>query len=524
MDFLRQSNSPRLPGLALLLLTAIYLLSGVVGHDPWKTEDAIHLGIAYGFATQGHWLFPHIAGEAWPHTAPLYHWVATLLGKLFGGFLPFHDAARLATPFFGAIFLYALSRAARVLHGETAALLAPLLAIGTLGLLLPFHEAQPAVAGLACAAIAYWGGGLAQQGRIAGALLIGLGLGLSFPAHGLVGVVMACAPLATLLARRNWRHLLTALCLALPLLAAWPLALKYRAPHLWAAWWRNEWAEATIARALPEMRHLEQISWALWPILPLALWGTWINRRQIDTLALGILGVVLGALWYLSGSSRLLGLMPLIVPLALLAAAGTDKLRRGAANAFDWFGVMTFSMFAGLIWLGASAQGLDWPPKVARNFDKLAPGHEVSYSIAALLFAAAITLAWLATWRLPRAAWRASLHWACGTTLLWALTATLWFSWIDHAKSYRAVAMELKQSLPDDVDCIERDGIGAAQRASLEYFTALRTVPPTQKKHCAWRLTLDERDHVTPSGWTLVWQGGRPSDRKEKWFLERRND
>ena len=522
MDFLRRPPSPRLPALALALIATLYLLSGIVGHDPWKTEDAIHIGIAHSFATHGHWLFPLVAGEAWPHTAPLYHWVAALLGKLLGSLLPFHDAARLATPAFGAIYLFTLARAARAILGDTAGQIAPLLAIGTLGLMLPFHDAQPAVAGMACATIAYWGAGLVLQEQRWGALLLGAGLGLAFPAHGLVGLIMASAALTAPLLRRKWKTMLLSLTIALPLAAAWPIALNLRAPHLWASWWNNEWAEATMARGLPEIRHLEQVAWALWPILPLALWALWLHRRQSLTLTVPLLGTLIGLLWYLSGSSRLLALLPLITPLVLLAASGADKLRRGAMNAFAWFGAMTFSIIAALIWLGASAQALDWPPRVARNFDKLAPGHEATYSAFVLLYAVAISLAWLALWRLPKAPWRASLFWAAGTTLLWSLTASLWFSWIDHAKSYRSVVAEFAQRIPADSGCIERSNFGSAQRASLDYFAGIRTVAATQKKQCLWRLTIDDRDYATPMGWTLVWQGNRPSDRKEKWFLERR--
>ena len=62
--FHNQGISPRLPAIALLLLCATFLLVGVVGHDPWKTEDAIHIGIAHGFASHGNWLFPHKIGRA----------------------------------------------------------------------------------------------------------------------------------------------------------------------------------------------------------------------------------------------------------------------------------------------------------------------------------------------------------------------------------------------------------------------------------------------------------------------------
>ncbi len=520
-----QNHSPRLPLLVLIVLAAIYLLVGVTGHDPWKNEDAIHIGIAHGFATQGNWLTPSIAGEPWPHTAPLYHWVAALTGKLLGGLLGFHDAARLATTLFGALFLVALAGAARAFHGDSAGRIAPLLAIGTLGILLPMHEAQPAIAGLAFAALAWWGGGLLLQGKTRGAPLLGLGLGLAFLAHGLAGLVMAIAVLPAPIFRRNWTGLLLALLIALPLLLAWPLLLEQHAPGFWFQWWGNEIAEVTANRGLPEAHHVEQLIWVTWPVLPLALWSLWLNRRQADGLALPLLGVLITLAWFLTGSSRTLALLPLLMPLLLVAAAGADRMRRGFANAFDWFGLMTFTFVAGLIWLGASAQALGWPPKIARNFDKLAPGHEVHYTIVALAFATLITLAWLLSWRLRRASWRGSLRWAAGTTLMWALTATLWLSWIDHDKSYRPVARSLHEALPQNIDCIERAaGIGTSQRASLDYFAGIRTVAPSRKRQCNWRLTVDATDRSPPAGWVETWHGGRPSDRKERWYLDRRVD
>lgn len=518
--FLRD-NSPRLPVYALLLLAGLYLLTGI-GHDPWKTEDAIHIGIAHGFATEGRWLFPHVAGEAWPHTAPLYHWIAALSGKLFGGLIEFHNAARLATSLFGAVFLVSLTGAAHAFHGANAARIAPLLAIGTVGLLLPFHEAQPAVAGLAFAALAWWGGALVATGQPWGAALLGAGIGLSFPAHGLAGLLMAIAVLPTPIFRRDWKGLVIALAIALPLLAAWPLKLSAQTPGLWAGWWQNEFAEATRARSLPSLHHLEQLTWAVWPVLPLALWGAWTLRRAGARLWFPLAGGLLGLGWYLTGSSRTLAMLPMLIPLTLLAAPGAERLRRGAANAFDWFAVMTFSFIALLIWLGASAQALGWPARIARNFEKLAPGHPADYSLFALAFAAAVSLVWVLSARLPRAHWRATLRWAAGTLTMWALVTTLWLPWIEHYKSYRPVVHSLRAVLPADGDCIERNGMGPAQRALLDYFAGIRTVAPARK--CGWRLSIGSKDRVVPAGWTEHWQGHRPSDRNERWYLDRRAD
>ncbi|MFN4148272.1 MAG: ArnT family glycosyltransferase [Rhodocyclaceae bacterium] len=513
--------SPRLPLAVVVALAAIYLLTGLQ-HDPWKHEDAIHIGIAWGFLNQGDWLTPAIAGTPWPHTAPLYHWVAALAGKLFGDWFGFPVAARLATTLFGALFLVVLSAAAESFFGVNAGRIVVLLALGTLGLLLPMHEAQPAIAGLAFAAVAWWGAGLILAGHRSGALLLGLGTGLAFPAHGLAGLVMAGAALPAPILRRDWAGLALSSSIALALACAWPLALLQSAPEFWMQWWHNELAEVTTARRLPGLQHLELWAWAAWPLWPLALWSLWLGRAHRSSFALPVLGIVLALLWFLSGPARTLALLPLLLPLLLVAAAGADRLRRGAANAFDWFGWMTFTFFAVLIWLGASAQALGWPAKLARQFARLAPGHSVDYSPVTLIFAALLTLAWLLSWGLRRAGWRPSLRWAGGLTLMWALIASLWLSWIDHYKSYRPVVQSLRAALPSDADCIEGIGLGSAQLAILDIYTGMRTVEPASGRQCGWRLTVAQRGRTTPDGWKEVWQGHRAGDRKERWYLERR--
>ena len=42
--------------------------------------------------------------------------------------------------------------------------------------------------------------------------------------------------------------------------------------------------------------------------------------------------------------------MPLLVPLALLAALEVDTLKRGFSGALDWFGILTFGLLAALVW------------------------------------------------------------------------------------------------------------------------------------------------------------------------------
>ena len=56
----------RLPpsGWTLAAMLAFYVLAGLFGRDPWKGEDAIHIGTAWHMLQHGQWLTPELAGRA----------------------------------------------------------------------------------------------------------------------------------------------------------------------------------------------------------------------------------------------------------------------------------------------------------------------------------------------------------------------------------------------------------------------------------------------------------------------------
>jgi 4-amino-4-deoxy-L-arabinose transferase-like glycosyltransferase len=547
--------------LALAGLCALYLLTGLVGHDPWKNDDAIHFGVVYGFLHSQDWLVPRLAGETYLETPPLYYWVAAVCAKMFGGWLPLHDAVRLASGLFGALFLYLLAFASRILHDLESARLKPtqgperresgaaatLVAIGCLGLLVPIHDTQPMVALLAASAAAYAGFALLLLRPIAGGVLAGLGLGLGFLASGLM-ILVTLVPLLLLLPlNRHWRNrtglagIAVALLVALPLCAIWPLLLLGRSPDMFHAWWSLASAgvgyQSGWPKAIPD--HLELLAWFAWPALPLALWALWLKRKDLGqpALLLPLAGslTALGCLLMLYGPRPLLA-FPVLVPLILLATGSASRLRRGATNAFDWFGMMTFTLIAGLIWLGGIAMTSGIPTQIAHNFSKLEPGFVSRFSWPAYAGAMILSLLWL--WLIfasPRSPWRAVTHWAAGTTLAWALLTTLWMPWIDYGKSYRGMAVSLKQAIvaaetiqhpaEDTPRCIAGRRLGAAQRVSLEYFAAIVTLRQESKAGRTCRLLLEqgsERGDPTPPGWLKIWEGHRPGDRSERLRLYRR--
>jgi 4-amino-4-deoxy-L-arabinose transferase-like glycosyltransferase len=507
----------------LLVLCTIYLLAGFAGHDPWKTDDALHLGLAHGFLADGDWLVPRLAGEPWPEFEPLYHWTAAGVAALAGGLLPFHDAARLASVLFGALYFLFLAGGARSLFGREAGIAAPLLALGTLGLLAPLHEAQPAPAILAASAAVFWGMALARERTLSAALLVGGGLGLGFLAGGFAAVIPLAPLWLLLLFRRQWLAALFSPVIAAALAGGWLGLLAQGNPAFLDAWWHAE-AAGLLPREGFSRDHAELLAWFAWPAWLLALWGLWAYRRQAAAVALPLFGLLLATAWYLSHEPRAPSALALLTPMILLATAGAGRMRRGAANALDWFGIITFTVVAGLIWLGAAAMGIGWPPTIAHNFAKLEPGFVANYSLWVVAAAAGVTLLWAGVLvGLSRSPWRAATRWAAGVTVMWALLMTLWLPWIDYGKSYRGVALALALALPEKHGCIARETLAPPLRASLDYFSGIRTRTLEKNNECGWLLIQGGTREATPTGWNRVWEGHRPGDKSERLRLYRRN-
>ena len=530
-----QKEIQPLHGGLLILFCSIYLLAGLIGHDPWKVEDATHLGIAWEFASHGDWLNPRIGFEPWLGGPPLYHWCAALTGKAFGVVLPFHDAARLSSAIFGALLLFALSLAARRLAGRTEGWQTPLLAVGTLGLLLPIHDAQPAIALIAAQAFVYAGIAALPQHAFKGALVAGMALGIGVLCAGLQGLSALLPPFLFPLLHRDWRTPRVIFAAALALLlgtalgSVWWTLLAWQAPELLPAVWKAELTRLDVYTGPDSIKHhLELLAWFAWPVLPLSIWSLWSKRHALSEPAvlLPLIGSVIGVTaFFLLADPKPLQALPLVVPLTLLALPGAERLRRGAANAFDWFGVMTFTLMAGLLWLGGIAMATGLPVRTARNFYKAEPGFVGHLSIPAFAVAALLTLTWI--WilvKLPRSPWRGTTRWAAGLTLMWGLIAAMWLPWIDFGKTYRPVATSLDRALGESHECVASKDVGIAQKASLRYFTGLATKPIESSDTDCPLLLIQGASGKEPelNGMRKVWEGNRGGDKSERLRLYRR--
>ncbi|MBL8429321.1 MAG: hypothetical protein JNJ95_05430 [Dechloromonas sp.] len=527
----------RLPpaGWVLAAILAFYVLAGLFGRDPWKGEDAIHIGAAWHMLNNSDWLSPDIAGRPF-HEPPLYYWSAALTGMLFGWLLPLHEAMRVASGIWVALALMGLYYAGRELYGEDSAAASPLLLAGCAGLLFHAHDAQPML--IALAAYAGGLGGLAAIGRkprLTG-IFYGLAVAGCFLGTGIAPTLplLAVAPVAWWLSpdRPKALHtLLIGFAIAAVLILPWPLLLLNMEPARFHGWLATELAPLKTPFSLDGGgRFIAMLPWFAFPAFPLAIWTLRLRRREIKApaqlLPLVFLLITLLLLAWAYRPRQIPALL-LLPPLALLATPGALALRRGAANAFDWFAMSTFSVFIGIVWLAWSAMALGWPGQMAKRAVVLRPGFAGQLDLLALIVGLAATAWWI--WLIltaPRSPYRSLTHWTLGCTTLWLLATTLVMPWFDFNKSYRPVAQAIAKTLPPDHGCLAERGLNQTQLASLAYFVGIEPAAEDSDagQACKWLLVVGDsrRELAAPnSKWTKVWEGNRPGDRKETFRLYR---
>lgn len=537
------TRTPVKTGLFLVVCLA-WLIPGLVGHDPWKGDEAVAFGIVSEMLRLGDWSAMQVAGEPYPGKAPLFFWVAALLGKALGGVMPLHDAARLAAGVFMASTLAFVSLTALELMGERAMRVSVLLLIGCLGLLIRAHEMNSDLAGFTGVALGIYGLALALRRPRLGGVATGLGMGVAFLGDGFLPLALLLALAAVLpLAAPAWRTRSYALALAIalacaaPLVALWP-ALLGNNPRADLGLWlekatASRWSGDGAARGglLDFVYFVKILPWYAWPAWPLAAWSLWKGRKAIATrrdlqLPFAALIVFLFVLSFFA-EAREVNALPLLLPLSLLGVAEIDNLKRGAASALDWFGLTTFLLLAALIWVAWFAALTGSPEGVAAWLQREVPGFRYRFSFLPFALAALLTLVWLVVVaRSLRTTRRALVNWTAGITMVWMLLMTLGVPLIDQARSYRGMAQKLAEALPVGYVCAIAVDVGDAQRALLNRFAGVFFQRPDgpYAARCRLRVVQTVPGRIPPAepGWTEVWRGARPGDKTELFVAYRR--
>ena len=527
----------------LVLLCAAWVALGLAGHDPWKTEDAMSIGIAAQMADRNDFVVPLLAGEPYLPQPPLAYWAGALAVKAFAPPLQTHNAARLAAGVALALVLLAAAWASRELNGRAFRWLPVLILVGSVGYWDRAHVLSPELALTSGVAIALYGIALALRRPVGGGVVLGVGIGIAFLARGLLGpawIVIAALLLPAF--GTEWRQrayavtLVVALVVALALSLPWPLALHARDPALFDLWWRHESLGELVAvfgpdRAEP-LYYLRNLVWFAWPALPLILWMLWLRARGFNgglrepgIIVPGVFALVILASLLMMPDAKLPNALPLLVPLAMLGALEVDSLKRGFSGALDWFGILTFGLLALVFWgfwIDSYVHGM--APTVARLFRDTEVGFKPSFHLGTILAALGLTILWIVLVRPARRSnRRAILNWAAGVTLIWGLAATIWLPYLDSRRSYRWLVENVVVRLPP-AGCVASRNLGEPQRALFYYFAGLQTTrEELQPAHdCPALLVQYGRvtgEPVAPPGWTPSFSGGRRGDDTERFVL-----
>ena len=500
-------------------LLAAWILFGLIGHDPWKPDEAYTFGLVWSILEKGQWLVPTLGGEPFMEKPPLFFWTAALFAKAFGWLLQPHDAARLASGFYVGLTLWLTWLAS----GRRVA--APLLLAGSLGYLQHAHQLitdNSLTAGIALGIFSLTLSGPSRSG-----LLLGTGAGVAFLSKGLLGPGLLGLIALALPVFPSWRNLAhlrrllwSAAALA-PWALVWPWLLYRQSPALFDEWfWVNNFGRFTgsagLGGVLDHWIYVKNLVWFALPTWPLAAWLVFSRREnlqkpevQLPLVAFAVMLVVLSA----ASSARTVYAVPMLVPLALLAAPALDGAPRWLTRPLEILGTGGAALAAALLWAGWLALLVSPPAWMLAA----SPGFAPRVGAIALLFALAATAGWLV---FVKEAF--PLTWTAGLTLTWALAMTLWLPYLDHPKTYRGVAEEVKAKLPPS-GCVASRNLTEPQRAMFHYFAGVVSLREASlaAANCPTLLVHSSTPGEPPHGpgWKSVWRGTRPGDDKEYFWL-----
>ncbi len=535
----------RLPLPFILLLCLLYILPGLFGHGPWKQDEPYIFGIVRHMLHTHDWVVPVNAGIPFMEKPPLYYWLGTLFDRLTHPWLSEPDGVRLVSGLLTGITLLFSGMSARLAWGVGQGRLAVLSMLATFGLLFESHIMITDVAMLTGYAIASYGFLLGRIRPIRGGFWLGTGAGIGFLSKGLLipgtlGVTALLLLLFDTWRQRAWYQAMLVACMtSLPWLVIWPAALWLRSPEWFYQWfWLNN-VGRFLGFSVPQLGADNSVwfwpktlPWFTWPILPLALFTLWRERRtlrQQPTLQFALVSfTVYLTVLCLSASARTAYGLPMLVSLALLATPATTQLPARLNLAGDYLARLLFLPCVILSWLvWGIFQITHHAPQWYWLTRGLNPAFVLPMQPIPVSLALLTSIAWIISWYwLPRLRARAVLSTALGITTFWMMFATLWLPWVDNAKSYHDAFIAAAHHVPATYNCVSGENLGESTRPMFDYYFGLIHIRHDNINNptCHVRF-IDEPGTLPPNipaHWQIVWHGSRPQDDKDTfWLIEK---
>ena len=547
--------------IAWIVLALAWLSAGMFDREPWKADEAYTFGMVLTMVDGGSLVVPTLGGEPFLEKPPLVFWLAAGTAKALAPIMPLHAGARLANVLLSlATFLFTWLAARLAFGGPARSAPASAAADGrSSGVLATGGAAMDCdrraidavliLAGcptwllasryltadlglvMAAAVVAYALVNLQQQRRWAGAWL-GIATAAGLLSKGLLfpGVVVLCmlVLITTAVPFRN-RYAIGqygwAVAIGLVASSIWPALLAKESPQLLHTWlWDNNVGRFLGLNALgPDNNRLAlagQVVLFLLPALPLAVAALVRQGRGWRHSTLYPPAVFCGtwiAAVLMSSTARIIYILPMLAPLALVAAGFTARWAEQRRIAWTRAVLIAAALLA--VAAIVTKLVLFWRDPLSRwgSAASVAPGE------LALAGAAAVALLILIR---SAIAGRPAAIWAGGLTFAWVLALALFLRPADQTTGFKALFTELGRAVPAGAPCIASRALGESERGLLEYYARLRTVraevDPTAMVRCPLRIEQErtvDRGRLGCGNLNQIWSGSRPEDRSNLFRL-----
>ena len=537
----------RLPAWAMVCICLVYVFTGLVNRDPWKTLDVSSFGYMWELS-QGHtdlWN-PEIGGLSPDLTGPLAYALGAGAIAMLGHWLPADMAARI--PFIASLLItlvatwYAIYFLAKNPHAQPVMFAfggeakpedyakaiadAGLLAlIASLGLALPSHETTPIATQLCSTALLFCGAALIRTHVLYAVLLIDLSLILLTLSGAPFLALLLGTVIIFLLFKQGGQNLKYLLLLMLGCMGVVALSS-------WGDLWQWRWVRLEDVNSQWKGL-LRLLLWFTWPLWPLAAWTIWTWRKQWREHTWQQHLILPVFMWLtifcvsIASKNPERTLLLSLPSLACLAAFALPTLKRSFSAFIDWFTLLFFTGGAVIIWVVWLSLQTGWPAQPAINVSRLAPGYVPIMELGHTLLAFAATAIWckLIVWRLgknPRFIWKSLVLPASGALLCWVLLMTLWMPLLNYARSYKPLAIQVN-SLVKEPKCIYALGLNRAQIAGLSFhgnFNFDNFKKNAKRNDCNWLITNPETlakqsSAINTDVWKKTKLIRRPADKRE---------
>lgn len=507
-----------------LVLSIIFLFTGLIGHEPWRPLESTSISIILDIVQNNQVILPIAASENLITHPPLYSYFAATFGKLFLPILTLHDGARLANIFWMALTLVSLGLITRELWGQGHARQAGLIFIGSVGLILNIHSLIPEIATLLGYTMSLYAFSLYFRRPFRASMVLGFGSGIAFLSGGITPLVVIFLSSLFLLIFNNWRNkryfifIGISTTITILVVSPWLYSFYYLEPELFISWLKT----TQLSSKLLFNYHLQGILWFTWPALPVAIWliakdyKLILSQRklQIPIIFLIVLFITIS----ITGQPNQTNLIPFTIPLSIIAVGGIDRLNRSTASALNWFGILIFGFIGFLIWLGWFAMMFEIPQKIHERMFYLSANYIAEFKLFSFVFALVITSLWLASIIKFKITNRSAIsNWTLGITMVWVTLVMLWGPFIDNRKSHRLIFNDVKQQLTKSSTCVYVHNLSDSQINLLHYYTGIKGInPDLENKTCRLALVSLTKEKKIPAEyklWGEIWTGRRLIDK-----------